>query len=145
MALDLVAAIRGRTWPSGDELGVRVGIATGPVVAGVIGRRKFAYDVWGDTVNLASRLQAAGRPGCVLVADAVAERAGDRFVYGPPEQPGAQGQGPPGRPVRGGPVEPDGARHGVTRPGPRDGRDGYVPVYGVQTRAILPPVATNPP
>jgi len=93
MGLDLVAAIEGRRWPSGDLLGVRVGIAIGPVVAGVIGRRKFAYDVWGDTVNLASRLQAAGRPGSILVAESAVEQVGDRFAFGPREHLELKGKG----------------------------------------------------
>jgi class 3 adenylate cyclase len=93
MALDLVHALEGRRWPSGEPVGVRVGIASGPVVAGVIGRRKFAYDVWGDTVNLASRLQAAGRPGSILVTDEEVERVGDRFVFGPPEALELKGKG----------------------------------------------------
>ncbi len=93
MALDLVTALEGRQWPSGDPLGIRVGIAVGPVVAGVIGRRKFAYDVWGDAVNLASRLQAAGRPGCILVSESVAQRVGDRFAFGPPELIELKGKG----------------------------------------------------
>jgi class 3 adenylate cyclase len=93
MALDLVAALDGRRWPSGDAVQVRVGIAMGPVVAGVIGRRKFAYDVWGDTVNLASRLQSASQPGGVLVAASVAERTGDRFVFGPLEHVELKGKG----------------------------------------------------
>jgi len=91
--LDLVAAIEGRRWPSGDPLGVRVGIAIGPVVAGVIGRRTFAYDVWGDAVNVASRLQAAGRPGAVLVSERAAGRAGSRFAFGPPERLELKGKG----------------------------------------------------
>ncbi len=61
----------------------------------------------------------------------------------PARAPGAQGQGLPGGPLRGGSVEPGPARHGVTGRGPPAG--GYVPVKGVQTWAILPPVATNPP
>lgn len=93
MALDLVAVLEGRRWPSGDPIGVRVGLAAGPVVAGVIGRRKFAYDVWGDSVNLASRLQAAGRPGCILVAEPVASRGGDRFRFGPLEHVEVKGKG----------------------------------------------------
>jgi class 3 adenylate cyclase len=93
MALDLVEAIEGRRWPSGDPVQVRVGIAAGPVVAGVIGRRKFAFDIWGDAVNLASRLQAAGRPGSILVADSAAERAADRFVFGPVEWIDLKGKG----------------------------------------------------
>lgn len=93
MGLDMVAALEGRRWPSGDPVGVRVGVATGPVVAGVIGRRKFAYDVWGDAVNVASRLQAAGRAGCVLVGEEVAARVADEFVFGPPTLLELKGKG----------------------------------------------------
>jgi adenylate cyclase len=52
------------------SLGLRVGIAAGPVTAGVIGRRRLAYDVWGDTVNLASRLQSTAEAGSIQVSDA---------------------------------------------------------------------------
>jgi adenylate cyclase len=93
MALDLVAGLEGRRWPTGDAVEVRVGIALGPVVAGVIGRRKFAFDVWGDTVNLASRLQSASRPGGVLVAASVAERTGDRFIFSPLDEVELKGKG----------------------------------------------------
>jgi class 3 adenylate cyclase len=93
MALDLVAAIDGRKWPSGDPVSVRVGLAAGPVVAGVIGRRKFAYDVWGDPVNLASRLQTASQPGGILIAEAMAQRTADRFVFGPTEYLEVKGKG----------------------------------------------------
>ncbi len=51
------------------DLAVRVAIATGPVMAGVIGTHKFSYDVWGDTVNLAARLESAGRTGAILVCE----------------------------------------------------------------------------
>jgi class 3 adenylate cyclase len=98
MALDLVTVLNGRRWPSGDPVGVRVGIAMGPAVAGVIGRRKFAYDVWGDTVNLASRLQAAGRAGRVLVAESVAERTSAHFDFEPVEYVELKGKG--SQPVR---------------------------------------------
>lgn len=52
------------------DLNIRVGIATGPVAAGVIGQAKFAYDVWGDTVNLAARLESASEAGRIHVSDA---------------------------------------------------------------------------
>ncbi len=93
MALDLVTAMDERRWPSGDPVRIRVGLASGPVVAGVIGRRKFAYDVWGDSVNLASRLQTAGRPGSILVTDAIAISAGDAFRFGPVEYVDLKGKG----------------------------------------------------
>lgn len=67
MALDIqrtVAELRDET---GLHVHVRVGIATGPVMAGVIGTRKFSYDVWGDTVNLAARLEATGQAGRIHV------------------------------------------------------------------------------
>ena len=52
-----------------DTLGIRIGIHTGPVVAGVIGRSKFSYDIWGDTVNLAARMESHGRVGSIHVSD----------------------------------------------------------------------------
>jgi adenylate cyclase len=93
MALELLATLDRRRWPSGDPVAVRVGIASGPVVAGVIGRRKFAYDVWGDTVNLASRLEAVAPAGSVLVAASTADRVADRFAFGPPELIEVKGKG----------------------------------------------------
>jgi class 3 adenylate cyclase len=68
MALEIMACLEGAHWPTGEPMDVRVGVASGPVVAGVIGRRKFAYDLWGDTVNVASRLESHGEPGRILVS-----------------------------------------------------------------------------
>lgn len=72
MALEIEPALRtelGADWPS---LHVRVGIASGPLVAGVIGRRRFSYDLWGDTVNTAARMAGLAEPGSVIVADSTA-------------------------------------------------------------------------
>jgi adenylate cyclase len=63
------------------SMNIRIGIHTGPVVAGVIGRRKFAYDVWGDTVNVASRLESLGEPGRIQVSEATYERLGQAFQF----------------------------------------------------------------
>jgi class 3 adenylate cyclase len=63
------------------ELTLRVGIHSGPAAGGVIGSRKFAYDVWGDTVNIASRLEQAGVPGRVHVSQQTRELTLDRFEF----------------------------------------------------------------
>ncbi len=65
------------------RLQVRIGVHQGPVVAGVIGRSKFAWDLWGDTVNVASRLESHGVPGAVHVTAACAARLGPGFVVAP--------------------------------------------------------------
>ena len=60
---------------------IRTGISTGPVVAGVIGRNKFAYDLWGDTVNRACRLEALGEPDGILVAASTHERVQSKYLF----------------------------------------------------------------
>jgi len=62
---------------------VRIGLATGPIAAGVIGTRRFAYDVWGDTVNLASRLEQTSEPGRIHVSEEVASLLDAEFVTEP--------------------------------------------------------------
>jgi class 3 adenylate cyclase len=94
MALDLVDVLDAMRWPSGERVQARIGIALGPVVAGVVGRRKFAYDVWGDTVNLASRLESTGRAGRILVSEALSERVAGRYDFGPVELLELKGKGP---------------------------------------------------
>jgi adenylate cyclase len=58
---------------------LRIGIHTGPVVAGVIGEDRYAYDLWGDTVNLASRLESTGDPGEIRLSQYTASRLDDIF------------------------------------------------------------------
>jgi len=60
---------------------MRIGISTGPVIAGVIGRKKFAYDLWGDTVNVACRLEALCPPGLIQVTESTYEQLKDRFRF----------------------------------------------------------------
>lgn len=70
MALDIQKIITQFHTPSGEPLSVRIGINTGPVVAGVIGTKKFIYDLWGDTVNIASRMESQGQPDYIQVTEA---------------------------------------------------------------------------
>jgi adenylate cyclase len=79
-ALDILEAIQGFTRPDGKPFQLRIGINTGPVVAGVIGQRKFAYDLWGDTVNIASRMEATGEGQKIQVTPGLYAILKDKFV-----------------------------------------------------------------
>ena len=94
MAVDILTEAGRIRWPSGDPIVVRGGIATGPAVAGVIGVQRFAYDLWGDTVNLASRLETNAGPGRFLVSESTATQLSDRYDFGPSEILEVKGKGP---------------------------------------------------
>lgn len=81
MALDMQAAIADFKTDTGEPFQIRIGINTGPVVAGVIGTKKFSYDLWGDTVNVASRMESHGLPGCIQVTTAVYDRLKNRYIF----------------------------------------------------------------
>jgi class 3 adenylate cyclase len=75
------------------HLEVRIGIGTGPVVAGVVGKRKFIYDLWGDTVNIASRITSEGTPGMIHVDATTYRRLRERFDFGEPQSIHLKGKG----------------------------------------------------
>jgi class 3 adenylate cyclase len=81
MALEMPAALAAINTARGHQLGLRIGIHTGPIVAGVIGLKKFSYDLWGDTVNLASRMESLGVPGKIHVTDDVARALGASYSF----------------------------------------------------------------
>jgi class 3 adenylate cyclase len=81
MALAILREVAGRSDPGGRPLQVRIGIDTGPVVAGVIGTSRFSYDLWGDTVNTASRMESHGIPGCIQVTGRTYRRLRDRYRF----------------------------------------------------------------
>jgi class 3 adenylate cyclase/putative methionine-R-sulfoxide reductase with GAF domain len=83
MALAIVDAIRRLNRVLGTSLDVRIGMHSGPVVAGIIGTHKFAYDLWGDTVNMASRLESHGVAGRIHVCEATWLALRDRFTFEP--------------------------------------------------------------
>ena len=88
MALDMLRAL------DGGPLRLRIGINTGPVVAGVIGTAKFAYDLWGDAVNTASRMESHGVPGSIQVTEATYQRLKDRYCFEERGLVDVKGKGP---------------------------------------------------
>ncbi len=74
LALNMLQVVEEYNQRHGTSLQLRIGIHTGPVIAGVIGMRKFVYDVWGDTVNMASRMESHGLAGHIQVSEAVYEQ-----------------------------------------------------------------------
>ncbi len=75
------------------RLEVRIGVGTGPVVAGVVGKKKFIYDLWGDTVNLASRITSEGVPGMVHVDETTYRRLSEFFSFDAPQIIHLKGKG----------------------------------------------------
>jgi len=80
LALDMAAAVADLKDPQGRAVPLRIGLASGPVVAGVVGARKFFYDVWGDAVNVASRMETTDVEGRIQVPEDVYERLNHAFV-----------------------------------------------------------------
>jgi adenylate cyclase len=81
MALDMQTEVDRIGGPLGLDLALRIGIDNGPVIAGVIGRHKFTYDLWGDTVNTASRMESYGIPRRIQVSEATYRRLRDEYDF----------------------------------------------------------------
>ncbi|MBW4661594.1 MAG: adenylate/guanylate cyclase domain-containing protein [Drouetiella hepatica Uher 2000/2452] len=80
-AMEMLAIMRRFTHERDFKLNIRIGINSGDVVAGIVGRNKFIYDVWGDTINLANALRSVCPPGSILVAQAVHHRLHDLYEF----------------------------------------------------------------
>ena len=81
MALDMQDRITEFCSETGKALSIRIGINTGPVIAGIIGTKKFIYDLWGDTVNIASRMESHGIPGSIQVTEETYKRLKNQYVF----------------------------------------------------------------
>jgi adenylate cyclase len=93
MALDMLDAMRTADQVAHLGLELRVGINSGPVVAGVIGRKRFLYDLWGDAVNTASRMESHGTPGRIQITRATYELLADEFEFEPRGTIAVKGKG----------------------------------------------------
>ena len=93
LALDMVDATRSSTDVGDLGLELRIGINSGPVVAGIIGRKRFLYDLWGDAVNTASRMESQGTPDRIQITAATQELIKDEFVCEPRGTVSVKGKG----------------------------------------------------
>jgi guanylate cyclase len=93
MALDMRDYISTHTFRNGHHVSFRIGINSGSMIAGVIGRRKFVYDVWGDAVNIASRMESHGLGGAVQITQTTYELIKDEFVCEPRGTVNVKGKG----------------------------------------------------
>ena len=92
-ALDMIAVAENILDPGGNPIQIRVGIHTGPAIAGVIGTHKFSYDLWGDTVNTASRMESHGNAGKIQVSREIYETLKDAFIFEPRAEIEIKGKG----------------------------------------------------
>jgi len=93
MSQEMHSFVARYTASNGEKLSLRIGLATGPVVAGVIGRRKFSYDLWGDTVNIASRMSSEAQPGGTQVDTVTFRRLHNRYRFDSVQQIQVKGKG----------------------------------------------------
>jgi len=94
MALEMQEAIEQFNHQSQEQFKIRIGINTGPVVAGVIGTKKFSYDLWGDAVNTASRMESHGLPGKIQVSQSTYEKLQGKYQFQERGKIPIKGKGP---------------------------------------------------
>jgi class 3 adenylate cyclase len=90
---EVALAIRAYIASRSDGLQVRIGLNTGPAVAGIVGRTRFHYDVWGDAVNVAARMESTGEPGRIQIAEGTFERIRDAYACEPRGNIDVKGKG----------------------------------------------------
>jgi len=127
-ALDMANAVAGLKDPQRRDVPLRIGLAAGPVVAGVVGARKFFYDVWGDAVNVASRMESTDVAGRIQVPQAVYERLKDGFVLEERGDVDVKGKGVMHTWYLVGRRQPDSEPTAVTAVGPLVGQSGASPL-----------------
>jgi adenylate cyclase len=93
MAIAMLDFVDKRETRQKEKIQMRIGIHSGPVVAGVIGKRKFTYDLWGDVVNIASRLESHGSPGRIHVSQETYNLIKDKFEFEPRGEIEVKGRG----------------------------------------------------
>ncbi|MBD2181695.1 adenylate/guanylate cyclase domain-containing protein [Aerosakkonema funiforme] len=92
-AVEMLAFVRRFSYEKGLHLDLRIGINSGDVVAGIMGKNKMLYDVWGDTVNIANQLRSACPPGAIMVSQNICDRLQDLYEFEPIgeiQEPGKQ-------------------------------------------------------
>ncbi|MEO0410108.1 MAG: adenylate/guanylate cyclase domain-containing protein [Cyanobacteria bacterium P01_A01_bin.135] len=93
LALSMIQEVKRFNRVTGEQVEIRIGINTGPVTAGVIGTKKFIYDLWGDTVNIASRMESHGLVDTIQVSEATYERLRHRYWFRPRPNVPVKGKG----------------------------------------------------
>jgi class 3 adenylate cyclase len=94
VAVDMLTESESMKAPDGSPILIRIGVHVGPVTAGVIGESKFIFDVWGDTVNVASRMESNGAAGSIQVTEAVVTAMSDLYGFEGPALIDVKGKGP---------------------------------------------------